>query len=176
MQTIKKLGILTISLTALVMMGCSNKQEKYNIVPNNPQSVKCYNEGTNTARNCDDTDYNKILESQKVWNISAYSYKHTVTPLKSDADSNYSMRFEKGMVNGSFGCNNFFGAYTLKDGILKVGNAGMTRKMCDEATMKNETMLVEHFLNASTKVLVVKEDNKMGKIFFLGKDFYLVLD
>ncbi|WP_299548064.1 META domain-containing protein [uncultured Helicobacter sp.] len=176
MKNLTKLGIFFVVMGALMINGCANSQEKYNIVPNNPQSVKCYNEGTNTARNCDDTDYNKVLESKNEWKISAYSYKHAVTPLKSDAEHNYNVRFEKGMINGSFGCNNFFGAYSLKDGILKVDNAGMTRKMCDKEAMTHETMMTENFLNAQTKILVVKEENKMGKIFFLGKDFYLVLD
>ncbi|MCI5968877.1 META domain-containing protein [Helicobacter sp.] len=176
MTKLAKVGIFLAGIVPLVMVGCGKSQEKYNIVPNNPQSVKCYHAGTNTARNCDDTDYNKVLESKKDWRIAAYSYKHAVTPLKSDAQSNYSVRFEKGMVNGSFGCNSFFGAYSLKDGILKVENAGMTRKMCDEKAMKDEAMLTERFLNAQTKILLVKEGDTMGKIFFLGKDFYLVLD
>lgn len=174
-RNLAKVGIFFVGMGALMMSGCADSQDKYNIVPNNPQSVKCYNKGTNTARNCDDTDYNKVLES-KEWKISAYSYKHAVTPLKSDAESNYSVRFEKGMINGSLGCNNFFGAYSLKEGMLKIENAGMTRKMCDEKTMNNEAMMTEHFLNTQTKILIVKENNEMGKIFFLGKDFYLVLD
>lgn len=176
MLKLTKFAIFVAGIGVLVMSGCASSQEKYDVVPNNPQSVKCYNEGTNTARNCDDTDYNKVLESKKEWKISAYSHKHTVTPLKSDAEHKYIVRFEKGMINGSLGCNNFFGSYSLKDGILKVENAGMTRKMCAQEAMQHEEMMTENFLNAPTKILVVKEDNEMGKIFFLGKDFYLVLD
>lgn len=173
MQGLVKLGIFI--MVVLVLGGCAGGQ-KYDIVPNYPQSVQCYNGSTNTARNCEDTDYNKVLESQQEWRISAYSYKHFVTPLRSNMEQRYYVRFEKGMLNGSFGCNNFFGAYTLNDGILRVQNAGMTRKMCDEKAMKDEAMMAEHFLNAATKILLLKEEKKMGKIFFLGKDFYLVLD
>lgn len=173
MQGLVKLGIFIAVI--LVFVGCAGGQ-KYNIVPNHPQSVQCYNGSTNTAKNCEDIDYNKVLESQREWKINAYSYKHSITPLKSNMGHHYYVRFEKGMLNGSFGCNNFFGSYTLNDGVLKVQNAGMTRKMCDEKAMKDEAMMTKHFLNAETKILLLKEENKMGKIFFLGKDFYLVLD
>ena len=74
------------------------------------------------------------------------------------------------------GSNNFFGGYSIKNGILTIGNAGMTRKMCDPKTMENEAVLTENFLNAETKILTLKDNEEVGKIFLLGKDFYLVLD
>ena len=123
-----------------------------------------------------DMDYNKILESVNEWKISAYNYKHITTPLKSEEGSSYHIRFSKGAVNGSLGCNNFFGGYSIKNGILTIGNAGMTRKMCDPKTMENEAVLTENFLNAETKILTLKDNEEVGKIFLLGKDFYLVLD
>ena len=52
----------------------------------------------------------------------------------------------------------------------------MTRKMCDPKTMENEAVLTENFLNAETKILTLKDNEEVGKIFLLGKDFYLVLD
>ena len=174
MRLILKFAVF--GLVVALMTGCAKEKDVYNIIPNNPQSASCYDADTKTAKNCDDTDYNKILESVNEWKISAYNYKHITTPLKSEEGSSYHIRFSKGAVNGSLGCNNFFGGYSIKNGILTIGNAGMTRKMCDPKTMENEAVLTENFLNAETKILTLKDNEEVGKIFLLGKDFYLVLD
>lgn len=174
MRLILKFAVF--GLVAALMTGCAKEKDVYNIIPNNPQSASCYDADTKTAKNCDDTDYNKILESVNEWKMSAYNYKHITTPLKSEEGSSYHIRFSKGAVNGSLGCNNFFGGYSIKNGILTIGNAGMTRKMCDPKTMENEAVLTENFLNAETKILILKDNEEVGKIFLLGKDFYLVLD
>ena len=169
-------SVVLFSLAAGLIAGCAKEKDAYNIIPNNPQSAACYDVDTKTAKNCDDTDYNTILESINEWRISAYNYKHISTPLKSREDSSYKIRFSKGAMNGSLGCNNFFGGYSINNGILTIGNAGMTRKMCDPKTMENEAILTKHFLNAETKILMLKDNEQVGKIFLVGKDFYLVLD
>ncbi|WMN58835.1 META domain-containing protein [Pseudoalteromonas xiamenensis] len=37
-------------------------------------------------------------------------------------------------VSGSSGCNRYFGSASLQDNTLYIGNLGMTRKLCDEAS------------------------------------------
>lgn len=168
--------LVFIVMVLVAFSGCESKKQIYNIAPNTPQSQPCYNAGTNTAQNCDNLDYAKVLES-KMWKISAYNYNFSTIPLQNKDHVSYVVRFEKGEAHGSLGCNLFFGVYTIKDGILSFGeNVGMTKKLCDAYTMQNESLLSQYFLNAKTKILIVQAVNAMDKIFLLGKDFYIVLD
>ena len=73
-------SVVLFSLAAGLIAGCAKEKDVYNIIPNNPQSATCYAMDTKTAKNCDDTDYNAILESVNEWKISAYNYKHISTP------------------------------------------------------------------------------------------------
>ena len=46
-------------------------------------------------------------------------------------------------VNGAAGCNNFFGGYETEGDAIKFGAAGMTRMMCDPASMEAESLMVK---------------------------------
>ncbi len=174
-----RLSILSFGIlccACLLLSSCARVQQ-YDIVPNDPQSVQCFNEESKTAKNCEDNDVEGALQGE--WNLKAFCLNHTTYPLKSDENHNYVLRFEKGAITGSFGCNNFFGSYTIEKGSLKINNAGMTRKLCMEREMLYESKLTENFLNATTKILLLKDtrdSKKTGKVFFLNRDFYLVLD
>lgn len=58
---------------------------------------------------------------------------HIVT-LKENSNlpDNLTINFdtETKKISGFSGCNNFFGGFTLEDGVLSFGQMGSTRKMC----------------------------------------------
>lgn len=165
--------LILISSVAGVLVGCGGTGV---ITPNAPQFSKCYNEETKTAKNCEDIDYKKLLESKKEWKIISYHFKGKTIALKQSAESHFVLQFKDNQINGSLGCNRFFGDYWIEGNMLKLGNAGMTRKMCEPEVMTHEDIMVQNFLNVSTKIVVVEETKGMSKIFFIGKDFYLVLN
>lgn len=61
------------------------------------------------------------------------------------------LRFEKGTVSGSAGCNDYHGAYTLQRGTLKIAEIGMTKKNCVEpaGTMEQEAHYIDILQNAT---------------------------
>lgn len=156
---------------AMLFLGCG--AQKYNVSPNDPRYEPCFDSKSKTAKNCNTITPLDVLHSKSKWRVSAYKYGHKVVELPNDG---LFVSFGNGKVAGSFGCNQFFGDYILERDDFSINNAGMTRRMCDETTMQLEDMLGKHFLNATTKILVVGDEKKVDKIFFLGKDFYLVLD
>ena len=58
--------VVLFGLVAGLIAGCAKEKDVYNIIPNNPQSATCYDMDTKTAKNCDDTDYNAILELVRI--------------------------------------------------------------------------------------------------------------
>ena len=157
-----------------IIVGCRG----VSTTPNDPRLFKCYNNETKTAKNCDNTNIKAILES-KEWKIKAYQYKNSLIQLD---NSPLTLRFEsenaENKLNGTFGCNLFFGSYTLIDDTLTPQNVGMTRKMCDTSIMAHEDLLVRIFLASSSKVvLITNSQSATGfSVLLVGKDFYLVLD
>ena len=62
----------------------------------------------------------------------------------SDLPDNLTINFhaETNKVSGFSGCNNFFGSFTLEEGVLSLGPLGSTRKMCfsDANNIETETL------------------------------------
>lgn len=174
MQEIFKWSLfgMVMSAVAFVSVGCSSNS----VTPNDPKLVPCYHQETKTAKNCEEVDFVRFLESKEEWKIHSYHFKGKTIILAKNVENPPILRFSKNQINGTFGCNQFFGGYLIQEQSLHLDNIGMTRKMCEPNTMTHEDILVQNFLNASTKILVVEESKGMSKIFFIGKDFYLVLN
>lgn len=170
----KAIGGIFFIIFALFLSGCGGA--KYNITPNTPLEQPCFNNSTKTAKNCEVVSIGELLESKKRWRIVAYSKNHSVVNLEDSLETPFFISFTKGQINGSFGCNGFFGQYFINKDSISVKNAGMTRKMCDLKTMDIEAILTKEFLNSnSLKVSVINNAKGVGKIFFINNDFYLVL-
>ena len=174
MQEILKWGLfgMAMSAAAFAFVSCSSSV----VTPNDLKFAPCYHQGTKTAKNCEEVDFVTLLESKKEWKIHSYHFKGKTIILEKNVDNLPILKFSKNQIYGTFGCNQFFGSYLIQEQSFHLDNVGMTRKMCEPNTMTHEDILVQNFLNASTKILVVEESKGMSKIFFIGKDFYLVLN
>lgn len=65
------------------------------------------------------------------------------------------LRFESdGRLSGHFGCNSFFGSYSLADGTIEMGPFGSTRMACEEPAMAREAS----FLDALAAVATYERD------------------
>lgn len=168
-----KYGMPLMAISAVALVGCGTTKAT---TPNAPQFSQCYNQETNTAKNCEEMDFKKLLESKEEWKINSYHLKGNTIVLKQTAESPFVVRFNNNKINGTLGCNHFFGGYLIEGNYLKLGNVGMTRKMCAPEVMIHEDTMVQNFLNVSTKIVVIEEAKGVSKIFFIGKDFYLVLN
>lgn len=163
---------MVMSAVAGVFVGCAGDS----ITPNEPKFFQCYNQETNTAKNCEIMDYKGFLESKEEWKIHSYHFKGNTIILEKQVENPPTLRFHNQEINGTLGCNQFFGSYLIEGNYLHLINIGMTRKMCEPKTMEHEDIMVRNFLNTPTKILVVEETEGMSKIFFIGKDFYMVLN
>ena len=72
------------------------------------------------------------------WNVTAFNNgRHAV--VGAVLGTTLSMTFDKGMVQGSSGCNTYRAAYTSEGNRLSIGPAVTTRKTCpDEGVMQQE--------------------------------------
>ncbi|MCP5095772.1 MAG: META domain-containing protein [Chloroflexi bacterium] len=59
------------------------------------------------------------------------------------------LEFTAGELNGSTGCNSFFGSFTLDGTSIEVGPVGMTEMWC-EGGMEQETAVINHLNSAHT--------------------------
>ena len=66
------------------------------------------------------------------------------------------LTFEAGKVSGNAGCNNFFGAYTVKSSSLTFGALASTRKACQASIMEQENLFLKRL--SSTKRFFVSQD------------------
>lgn len=174
MRKILQIGgvCMVMSAVAGVLGGCGGGS----ITPNEPKFSQCYNQETNTARNCETMDFKEFLESKEEWKIHSYHFKGNTITLENKVENPPTLRFHNQEMNGTLGCNQFFGNYLIESNRFNPANIGMTRKMCEPKTMAHEDIMVQNFLNTPTKILVVEEVPGMSKIFFIGKDFYMVLN
>lgn len=78
---------------------------------------------------------NAILEGTE-WTLNGIAQDDTV--VSTWIDSEITIKFEDGQVNGYTGCNNFFGSYTLEGETLSLGPLGMTKRACGEEVGKRE--------------------------------------
>ncbi|SFC95865.1 META domain-containing protein [Algibacter lectus] len=53
-------------------------------------------------------------------------------------------------ISGFSGCNNFFGSFTVTDGVLQFGQMGSTRKMCAGDANKIETEMLQMLSKVNT--------------------------
>ncbi|TLD86991.1 META domain-containing protein [Helicobacter sp. MIT 05-5294] len=167
-----KIGVFCMVMSAAgFISGCA----KSAITPNELGFEQCFNQETNTAKNCEEIDFKKILESKEEWKVSSYHYQGETKTLVREENPPI-LRFSNNQINGTFGCNNFFGSFRIEENFFTPDSVGMTRKMCEPRVMEQEDIITQNFLNAKTKILVVEEVKGMSKIFFIGKDFYLVLN
>ncbi|MBD5165331.1 META domain-containing protein [Helicobacter sp.] len=174
MKRVFKIGefCMVMSAVAGVFMGCAGNS----ITPNEPKFSQCYNQETNTAKNCETMNFKELLESKEEWKIHSYHFKGNTITLEKQVENSPILRFHNQEINGTLGCNQFFGGYLIEGNHFNPINIGMTRKMCEPKTMEHEDTMVRNFLNTPTKILVVEEVKGMSKIFFIGKDFYIVLN
>jgi heat shock protein HslJ len=63
------------------------------------------------------------------------------------------IRFEEERLNGSTGCNQFFGGYTYADGTIAVSQVGMTMMACDDAVGTIESAFLT-VLNGATSASI----------------------
>ncbi len=77
------------------------------------------------CENCD-----SALMTSNTWTLEEYG--SVSAPLIPRTDSPVTLNFNTTdkKVEGSDGCNDYFGAYTLSDCSLSVGQIGKTRKLC----------------------------------------------
>lgn len=150
-----KLGVFCLMTSMIVGIfgGCAVKNS---VIPNELEFAQCFNEETNTAKNCQEIDFKKVLESKKEWKIISYHYKGD-TRTSVQGENPLILRFSNSKIDGTFGCNQFFGNYLIKENYLTLNHIGMTRKMCEPRVMIQEDIMVQHFLNAPTKILVIEE-------------------
>lgn len=65
------------------------------------------------------------------WALTSFVSADAVTSLLNGTSINILFN-EDGMVNGSSGCNNYFGSYEVDGNNLTIGALGATRKLCNE--------------------------------------------
>lgn len=58
-------------------------------------------------------------------------------------ETEISLNFTDGQVNGNAGCNNFFGNYTQDGDVVMFSGVGATRKACDQNIMDQEAAFLE---------------------------------
>jgi heat shock protein HslJ len=88
---------------------------------------------------CASTPAPPVLEGTH-WLLESYEQSGTTkSPLK-DAPVTMVFNKETGVVNGSTGCNSYFGGYEADNGKLTMtGSIGSTKKACAPAVMLQET-------------------------------------
>lgn len=154
-----KFGIFCMVISAVSFFGgCVSKDS---ITPNELRLAQCFNQETNTAKNCDEIDFEKLLQSKKEWRVSSYHFQGNSRALIRE-ENLPALRFDKNQMSGTFGCNQFFGSYQIKENYFHPNNVGMTRKMCEPKVMEQEDILVQNFLNLPTKILVVRRSKRNG--------------
>ncbi|MFC0119300.1 META domain-containing protein [Pseudoalteromonas xiamenensis] len=106
--------------------------------------------------------------------ISENSLKHTSWQLislngkKAQFSAPVSLKFIEALqVSGSSGCNRYFGSASLQDNTLQVGNLGMTRKLCDEASNAVEQQFLA-LLQSGVKATFIE-----GKLQLSGEQTFL---
>ncbi len=79
------------------------------------------------------------------WILESFGPEGEETPALSEAEvavlsnTTITLNFADGGVNGSAGCNNYFGEFTQAGSDLTFGVLGSTRMMCEPAMMTQET-------------------------------------
>ncbi|RAX57524.1 hypothetical protein CCZ01_05955 [Helicobacter monodelphidis] len=94
----------------------------------------------------------------KRWTLSSLTQSGKEITLNNEIKQKAFVQFEATGVrfNGNAGCNNFFGGYEIsKENEVSFGNAGMTRMMCDPASMKVEDTLIK-ILNDGVSQAIIK--------------------
>lgn len=84
------------------------------------------------------------------WILTSLSNNGKEVAVKS-SEGEVFVAFDEGKFNGNAGCNNFFGGYTFDKGVVTTSGVGMTRKMCDPASMAIEDTLVKVFADSSSQ-------------------------
>ncbi|TLE17217.1 META domain-containing protein [Helicobacter apodemus] len=115
-----------------------------------------------------DEYFQKILTSKKQWKIENYTSNQLTTILSYEKEQEFIIGFKGEQVFGKFGCNNFFGSYTIEGNKITIGNAGVTRKMCENDIMEIEAEMINGFLNTSSEITL-----KGKKINFSNASFSL---
>ena len=81
---------------------------------------------------------------------SAWRPSH-IGEMRMDATNSLSLQFElDGKINGSAGCNRYFGSYKLDAGTLVIESVGMTRMACPEPAMSIEISFIEALQSAAS--------------------------
>ncbi|WP_104721501.1 META domain-containing protein [Helicobacter mesocricetorum] len=110
----------------------------------------------------------KLLTSKKQWKIENYTSNQLTTILSYEKDQEFIIGFKEREVFGKFGCNNFFGSYSIEGNEITINNAGVTRKMCENDIMQIESEMINGFLNKTNEITF-----KGKKINFSNASFSL---
>jgi heat shock protein HslJ/putative hemolysin len=76
-----------------------------------------------------------------LWTLNGLAEGDAVVSTWLDAEIN--IQFAEGQVNGSGGCNTFFGPYTLDGETLTFGPLAQTRMACEEERMQREAAFMQ---------------------------------
>ncbi len=108
-----------------------------------------------TSANESDSTNNEVREilpnqlENTQWSLVSYSDKNSrevKVPSDSGADSN----FTTNRIDGSGGCNNYFGSYSSTGNTVSVGPLGMTFKSCGITRDTSESEFMRNLSNSTT--------------------------
>jgi len=103
------------------------------------------------------------------WVLDAYGVPGNLTPAISGREP--TIDFAAGELNGSAGCNSYFGSYTSNvDGSFEVSGLGNTDMYCIEESVRDQEQAFLDALSAADKYEVVA-----GKLRIIGDGKLLVL-
>jgi heat shock protein HslJ len=86
---------------------------------------------------------NSVLLGNKGWILKAYGTAAAATTPLDDTNIHIVFNTDEGKVNGSAGCNRFFGKYEVAEEAMEISAIGTTKMACAPAVLQQETAFLE---------------------------------
>ena len=96
-----------------------------------------------------------LLSSKSEWKIQQYTINQKTTTLNNQNET-FILGFKENQIFGIFGCNNFFGTYSLNNHTLLAGEVGITKKMCEESILAIESLMIQEFFGKPLQITTTK--------------------
>lgn len=106
----------------------------------------------------------RVVLKNSSWRLESWERKGSNVKLAPKTE--ISLNFQENKVNGSAGCNNFGGSFSMKNNQFSVGTLQATQRGCDEVVMKQETQ----FLAALQSVRRIASDASGRLLLFYEKE------